>query len=338
MGVGRFDSLLLLSFGGPESSDDVMPFLRNVTAGRGVPDERLAVVAEQYELFGGKSPINDLNQELLRALDEELGSRGHEIATFWGNRNWHPFVADTINNLKSLGHTSTVCLVTSAFSSYSGCRQYHEDLDRARSEVPGAPTVERVRVYWDHPDFLGAAAELLAERRDAAGLSSETPVLHSAHSLPLSMAANCDYQQQLNEAASIVNELAGMRGPCEVVFQSRSGPPSVPWLTPDIDQRIHELAEQGTDALLVHPLGFVADHMEVLFDLDTQSAAAAKEAGVKMVRTPTVGTHPRFVSMLVDLVEEAAGLRADRPSLSKSGPRPDNCNSQCCPAPTRPGR
>ena len=338
MGVGRFDSLLLLSFGGPESSDDVMPFLRNVTAGRGVPDERLAVVAEQYELFGGKSPINDLNQELLRALDEELGSRGHEIATFWGNRNWHPFVADTINNLKSLGHTSTVCLVTSAFSSYSGCRQYHEDLDRARSEVPGAPTVERIRVYWDHPDFLGAAAELLAERRDAAGLSSETPVLHSAHSLPLSMAANCDYQQQLNEAASIVNELAGMRGPCEVVFQSRSGPPSVPWLTPDIDQRIHELAEQGTDELLVHPLGFVADHMEVLFDLDTQSAAAAKEAGVKMVRTPTVGTHPRFVSMLVDLVEEAAGLRADRPSLSESGPRPDNCNSQCCPAPTRPGR
>jgi len=338
MGIGRFDSLLLLSFGGPENSDDVMPFLRNVTAGRGVPDERLAVVAEQYELFGGKSPINELNQQLLCALDEELASRGHEMATFWGNRNWHPFVTDTIADLKSLGHTSTVCLVTSAFSSYSGCRQYHEDLDRARNEVPGAPNIERVRVYWDHPDFLGAAAELLAESRDAAGLSSETPVLHSAHSLPLSMAANCDYQQQLNEAAAIVNELAGMRGPYEVVFQSRSGPPSVPWLTPDIDQRIHELAEQGTQELLVHPLGFVADHMEVLFDLDTQSAAAAKEAGVKMVRTPTVGTHPRFVSMLVDLVEEAAGLRADRPSLSKSGPRPDKCNSQCCPAPTRPGR
>ena len=338
MGMGRFDSLLLLSFGGPENSDDVMPFLRNVTAGRGVPDERLAVVAEQYELFGGKSPINELNQQLLSALDEELVSRGHEMATFWGNRNWHPFVTDTIADLKSLGHTSTVCLVTSAFSSYSGCRQYHEDLDRARNEVPGAPNIERVRVYWDHPDFLGTAAELLAESRDAAGLSSETPVLHSAHSLPLSMAANCDYQQQLNEAASIVNELAGMRGPYEVVFQSRSGPPSVPWLTPDIDQRIHELAEQGTQELLVHPLGFVADHMEVLFDLDTQSAAAAKEADVKMVRTPTVGTHPRFVSMLVDLVEEAAGLRADRPSLSKSGPRPDKCNSQCCPAPTRPGR
>lgn len=338
MGMGRFDSLLLLSFGGPENSDDVMPFLRNVTAGRGVPDERLAVVAEQYELFGGKSPINELNQQLLSALDEELVSRGHEMATFWGNRNWHPFVTDTIADLKSLGHTSTVCLVTSAFSSYSGCRQYHEDLDRARNEVPGAPNIERVRVYWDHPDFLGTAAELLAESRDAAGLSSETPVLHSAHSLPLSMAANCDYQQQLNEAAAIVNELAGMRGPYEVVFQSRSGPPSVPWLTPDIDQRIHELAEQGTQELLVHPLGFVADHMEVLFDLDTQSAAAAKEADVKMVRTPTVGTHPRFVSMLVDLVEEAAGLRADRPSLSKSGPRPDKCNSQCCPAPIRPGR
>ena len=338
MGIGRFDSLLLLSFGGPENSDDVMPFLRNVTAGRGVPDERLAVVAEQYELFGGKSPINELNQQLLCALNEELASRGYEMATFWGNRNWHPFVTDTVADLKSLGHTSTVCLVTSAFSSYSGCRQYHEDLDRARNEVPGAPNIERVRVYWDHPDFLGTAAELLAESRDAAGLSSETPVLHSAHSLPLSMAANCDYQQQLNEAAAIVNELAGMRGPYEVVFQSRSGPPSVPWLTPDIDQRIHELAEQGTQELLVHPLGFVADHMEVLFDLDTQSAAAAKEAGVKMVRTPTVGTHPRFVSMLVDLVEEAAGLRADRPSLSKSGPRPDKCNSQCCPAPTRPGR
>tara|TARA_Y100001970_G_scaffold179517_1_gene218443 strand:- start:3599 stop:4615 length:1017 start_codon:yes stop_codon:yes gene_type:complete len=336
MGVGRFDSLLLLSFGGPESSDDVMPFLRNVTAGRGVPDERLTVVAEQYELFGGKSPINDLNQELLHALNEELASRGHEIATFWGNRNWNPFVADTIANLKSLGHKSAVCLVTSAFSSYSGCRQYHEDLERACGDVPDAPDIHRVRVYWDHPDFLGAAAELLAERRDAAGLSPETPVLHSAHSLPLSMAATCDYQQQLNEAASIVNDLAGMSGPCEVVFQSRSGPPSVPWLTPDIDQRIHELAEQGQRELLVHPLGFVADHMEVLFDLDTQSAAAANEAGIKMVRTPTVGTHPRFVSMLIDLVEEAAGLRSDRPSLSKSGPQPDKCNSQCCPSPTRP--
>ena len=232
MGVGRFDSLLLLSFGGPESSDDVMPFLRNVTAGRGVPDERLAVVAEQYELFGGKSPINDLNKELLRALDEELARRGHEIATFWGNRNWDPFISDTVTNLKSLGHKSTVCVVTSAFSSYSGCRQYHEDLHRACDAVSDAPDIQRVRVYWDHPDFLGAAAELLAESRDAAGLSSETPVLHSAHSLPVSMAASCDYQQQLNEAASIVNDLAGMSGPCEVVFQSRSGPPSIEPLLP----------------------------------------------------------------------------------------------------------
>ena len=338
MGVGRFDSLLLLSFGGPESSEDVMPFLHNVTRGRGVPKERLAVVAGQYELFGGKSPINDLNRDLLEALGDELARRGHELPTFWGNRNWHPFVSDTVGALASRGHESTVCVVTSAFSSYSGCRQYHEDLDRARNEVSDAPDIQRVRVYWDHPDFLGAAADLLAESRDAAGLSKSTPVLHTAHSLPLSMAATCDYQEQLNEAASIVNDLAGMTGSCEVVFQSRSGPPTVPWLTPDIDSHLRGLPERGISEVLVHPLGFVADHMEVLFDLDTQAAAVAEQRGIKMVRTPTVGTHPRFISMLVDLVEEAADVRGDRPSLSTSGPRPDSCPRDCCPASTSSDR
>ena len=338
MGIGRVDSLLLLSFGGPEGPDDVMPFLRNVTKGRGVPDERLAVVAEQYALFGGKSPINDLNRDLLDSIGHELAARGYDLPTFWGNRNWHPFLSDAVENLRSQGHKSTVCLVTSAFSSYSGCRQYHEDLEVACSAVSESPEIHRVRVFWNHPDFLGTAAELLTESRTKADLSTSTPVLHTAHSLPVSMAANCDYEAQLNEAAQIVNDLAGMEGPCEVVFQSRSGPPSVPWLEPSIDTRLQELAADGISQVLVHPLGFIADHMEVLFDLDTQAFGVAKESGITMVRTPTVGTHPRFVSMMIDLIEEAAGLREDRPALGSSGPRPDRCLLDCCPAPSRPGR
>ena len=338
MGIGRFDSLLLLSFGGPERPDEVMPFLRNVTKGRGVPDERLTVVAEQYALFGGKSPINDLNRELLRSLQGELAARGHDIPAFWGNRNWDPFVSDVVETLRTQGHSSTVCLVTSAFSSYSGCRQYHEDLDKARSLVQDAPEIDRVRVFWNHPDFLGTAAELLAETRDKANLPKETPLLHTAHSLPISMAATSDYERQLSEAARIVHELAGMAGPNEVVYQSRSGPPSVPWLEPDIGSRLQQLADDGITEVLVHPLGFVADHMEVLFDLDTQALKVAENSGMKMLRTPTVGAHPRFVSMLVDLVEEAAGLRADRPALGDAGPRPDVCSVDCCPAPSRPPR
>ncbi len=338
MGIGRFDSLLLLSFGGPDGPDDVMPFLRNVTKGRGVPDERLAVVAEQYAVFGGKSPINGLNRDLLDSIEEELSDRGHDLPTFWGNRNWHPFLSDALKALQSEGYKSTVCLVTSAFSSYSGCRQYHEDLAVASLEVPRPPEIQRVRVFWNHPDFLGTAAELLTESRVKANLSKNTPVLHTAHSLPVSMAATSDYEAQLNEAAQIVNELAGMEGPCEVVFQSRSGPPSVPWLEPSIDDRLQELAADGLSEVLVHPLGFIADHMEVLFDLDTQAAAVAEQCGMTMVRTPTVGAHPRFVSMMVDLVEEAAGLRDDRPALGVSGPRPDTCLLDCCPAPSRPGR
>jgi len=338
MGIGRFDSLLLLSFGGPEGPDDVMPFLRNVTKGRGVPDERLAVVADQYALFGGKSPINDLNRGLLDSINHELTSRGYELPTFWGNRNWHPFLSDAVEQLKSDGHKSTVCLVTSAFSSYSGCRQYHEDLEVACAALSEPPAIERVRVFWNHPGFLETAAELLTESRVNASLSTQTPVLHTAHSLPLSMAANSDYEAQLNEAAEIVSELAGMQGPSEVVFQSRSGPPSVPWLEPSIESRLQELAADGISEVLVHPLGFIADHMEVLFDLDTQAFGVAKESGITMVRTPTVGTHPRFVAMLVDLIEEAAGLREDRPTLGSSGPRPDTCLLDCCPAPTRPGR
>jgi ferrochelatase len=335
MALGNFDSLLLLSFGGPEASEEVMPFLRNVTRGRGVPDERLAVVAEQYELFGGKSPINELNLELLSALKEELVSRGHDLPAYWGNRNWRPFLSDTVEEIRNDGHKSVICLVTSAFSSYSGCRQYHEDLELACSALENAPEIRRVRVFWNHPDFLGTAADLLAQSRDKAGLSKSTHVLHSAHSLPVAMAQESDYEAQLVEAAELVNTAAGMDGPCEVVFQSRSGPPSVPWLVPDISARIVELADQGVNEVIVNPLGFVADHMEVLFDLDTQAAQIAHDSGMTMVRTPTVGTHPRFVSMLVDLLEEAAGLRSDRPSMGNSGPRPDICAVNCCPPPKR---
>ena len=335
MSLGDFDSWLLLSFGGPEGPDDVMGFLRNVTRGRDVPDERLAVVAEQYERFGGRSPINDQNRALLAAVDEELRRRGHDLTSAWGNRNWTPYLADALGELASSGHRRTLCIVTSAFSSYSGCRQYHDDLAAATEQVDDHPLVRRTRVFWNHPEFLGAVADRVIEAREAAGLGADVTTVFTAHSIPTAMAQTCDYESQLHEASRLVAELAGLTSPARLAYQSRSGPPQVPWLEPDINDELAGLASAGVREVLVVPLGFVSDHMEVVYDLDDQAAATAQEHGVTMARAATVGTHPRFVAMLVDLLEEAAAVRPDRPAIGSFGPRPDVCAPGCCPAPAR---
>ena len=335
MGPRQVDSVVLLSFGGPDGPDDVMPFLHNVTRGRDVPAERLADVARQYMRHGGVSPINNQNRDLLHALSTELDRRGHEIPCYWGNRNWHPLLRDTVRQMALEDRHHAAVVVTSAFSSYSGCRQYNEDLEQAAARTPRAPRLTRVRVYGNHPGFVGAAAHRVREALDGARVGSDVHALFTAHSLPLSMAAACDYEAQLIDAAENVADLAGLNGHVEVVYQSRSGPPQVPWLEPDINDRLVELAAQGCRSVLVMPLGFVSDHMEVIVDLDTRARATASRAGLTMVRAAAVGTHPLFVAALADLVEETSGLRDDRPTLGELGPRPEVCAAGCCPARAR---
>lgn len=324
------DSVLLLSFGGPEGPDDVMPFLQNVTRGRDVPAERLAQVEAQYLRHGGVSPINEQNRSLLAAVSGELARRGTPLACYWGNRNWHPYLRDTVGQMAAEGRRHAAVIVTSAFSSYSGCRQYHEDLAQAANGVSRAPRLSRVRVYGNHPGFAGAAAERIREALDGARLHSDVHTLFTAHSLPSRMAASCDYEAQLSDAAQTVADMAGLAGEIEVVYQSRSGPPHVPWLGPDVNDRVRQLGSKRCRAVLVVPLGFVSDHMEVLVDLDTTARATAARAGITMVRARTVGTHPLFVEALVDLTEETAGLRTARPAVGRLGPRPDTCAPGCC--------
>ncbi len=330
LGPASIDSVLLLSFGGPEGPDDVRPFLENVTRGRDVPPARLAQAEQQYLRHGGVSPINEQNRALLGSLSGELARRGTPLACYWGNRNWHPYLADSIRQMAAEGRRNAAVIVTSAFSSYSGCRQYHEDLAQAAAEVDGAPRLTRVRVYGNHPGFAGAMTERVREALDGAHVHDGVHTLFTAHSLPARMAAACDYEAQLADVAESVAAAAGLAGETEIVYQSRSGPPHVPWLEPDVSDRLVELGSSGVRSVLTVPLGFVSDHMEVLADLDTRARSAAARAGITMVRARTVGAHPLFVAALVDLVEETAGLRSDRPAIGRLGPRPDSCAPGCC--------
>ncbi len=322
-----------------------MPFLRNVTRGRGVPDERLAVVARQYALFGGRSPLNDQCRELLAALRAELDTHGIDLPLYWGNRNWNPFLADTVAAMAADGVTEALVLATSAFGTYSGCRQYREDLERAAAAVngdgsgPGAPRMSKLRLFYNHPGFIEAAADRLV-----AALSGEAPaagdrLVFTAHSIPRSMAAGCSYAEQLSEAAGLVVEAAGWAGiPHDIVFQSRSGPAQVPWLGPDVNDHLRALAAAGgTDRVVLVPLGFLSDHMEVVFDLDTQARATAAELGLELVRVPTVGSHPRFVAGLRELIEERLHP-APAPPLAHGadGPGPDLSPPGHSPPPVRP--
>ncbi len=323
--MAAHDAILLLSFGGPEGPDDVIPFLENVTRGRGVPRARLEEVAEQYRMFGGVSPINDQNRALLAALRTELDRRDIRLPVHWGNRNWAPYVEDTMAELAAAGHRRVLALTTSAFSSYSACRQYLEDIERARAHVGDtAPAVDKIRPYWSHPGFLGAVVDHVRDALDRAPEGAR--LVFTAHSIPLSMASTSDYEVQLRAVAAQVVEVVAPGQEWDLVFQSRSGPPQVPWLEPDIVDHLHALADRETRAVVVVPIGFVSDHMEVKFDLDTQAAAAAASLGITMVRASTVGTHPTFVSGLVDLIEQYLGGDVVA------------CAPDCCPAPVRPAR
>lgn len=331
-------ALLLLSFGGPEGPDDVLPFLRNVVKGRNVPDERLAEVATQYDQFGGVSPINEQNRRLKAAIEADFRDHGVHVPVYWGNRNWAPYLDDTVQAMADDGITRAFVFVTSAFSSYSGCRQYRENLVAAGDAVTGADIeLHKLRLYYNHPGFCEPAAEQLRTAVDAhaAAHGAEPRVVFTAHSIPLSMAATSEYEAQLREAAAIVSDLAGTSPDWDLVFQSRSGPPQVPWLEPDIVDHLRALHVAATDDVVVVPLGFVSDHMEVMFDLDTQALAAADAASMRMTRAGTVGTHPRFVTMVRELLGEQI---AEKPKLflGDAGPWPDLCPENHCVPAARP--
>lgn len=334
MTSSTYDAVLLLSFGGPEKPEDVIPFLENVLRGRDVPHERMLEVAEHYYHFGGKSPINDQNRLLIASLQSELSRTGPNLPVYWGNRNWHPFLADTLRQMRADGVKRALAFVTSVFSSYSGCRQYLEDIQRARAEVgPDAPYVGKLRSFYNHPLFIEAQSDEVraaleqvpAERRQAA------EVMFSAHSVPVSMAESSDYEKQLNESCRLVAERLNI-GHWRLVYQSRSGPPHQAWLAPDITQVLSELAS-GTDVVIV-PIGFISDHMEVLYDLDTEARQICEARGVRMLRAPTVGVHPSFVKMIRELIGERLGQCPAR-ALGQYGPHHAECEEGCCPAPAR---
>ena len=328
----EYDSFLLVSFGGPEGQDDVIPFLENVLRGKNVPRERMLEVAEHYKHFGGVSPINEQNRQLLSAIESEFRTHGIDLPLYWGNRNWHPLLPDTLRQMREDGCRRTLAFFTSMFSCYSGCRQYRENIAAAREEVgEGAPIVEKVRMGFNHPQFIGTMAESV--KRAIAALdtdSTEVTALFSAHSIPLSMAENCDYERQLREASRLVAEAAGVSN-WRLVFQSRSGPPQQPWLEPDICDAIAEQDDTGTlGAVVIVPIGFVSDHMEVMFDLDEEAAALCKERGIKMSRAATAGISTGFVQMIRMLVEERIGSRSNRDAAGELGAWHDVCPENCC--------
>lgn len=327
-----YQAILVVSFGGPEQRDDVIPFLENVLRGKNVPRERMLEVAEHYYEFGGVSPINQQNRNLIAALEKALQTDGPDLPVYWGNRNWHPMLADTLRQMKEDGITKCLALVTSAFSSYSGCRQYREDLAKALEEVGGGLTIHKLRVFYNHPGFINPLAKetqriwnsIPAAERDQA------VVLFSAHSIPDAMARNCDYQKQLQEACRLVSEQAAVpEGNWKLVYQSRSGPPTQPWLEPDICDEIRERNSRGVRHVVVVPIGFVSDHMEVLFDLDTEARETCQEAGISFHRVATVGTEPEFVEGLVSLIQERTA-QADRSCMGQYPPNHDFCPVNCC--------
>ena len=334
-----FDGFLLLGFGGPEGPDDVMPFLRQVTSGRNVPDERLLDVAEHYQHFGGVSPINAQNRALLSAIEDLLRTRGIELATYWGNRNWSPWLGDTVARMAGDGVRRAVVLATSATGGYSGCRQYREDLAGARDAVGAdAPELVKLRHFFNHPGFIEANRDRVASA--LAGLGEEagaTRLVFTAHSIPDRMDSDAGpqgrlYSRQQHETARLV--AAAVRGAgaeFDLVWQSRSGPPRVPWLEPDVNDHLRALSAQGVRSVLLAPTGFVSDHVEVLWDLDNEARETADELGLTLTRAETVGTHPAFVEAIGDLVEERLS-GTERLAVGPMGPSWDECpfDDGCC--------
>ena len=317
----RYDAILFVSFGGPEGPEEVIPFLENVLRGKNVPRERMLEVAEHYAHFGGRSPINDHCPAFIAALRKRLDTEGPRLPIYWGNRNWHPLLSDTMRQMAADGVKSVLAFATSAYSSYSGCRQYLENLEAARAAAgPDAPVVEKIRPFWNHPLFIEACVDRL---RAALCKLPGARVVYTAHSIPMSMAATCDYEKQLRETAGLVAAAVSVPE-WDLVWQSRSGPPSQPWLAPDICDHLRALHGAGVRDVVVAPIGFLSDHVEVLYDLDTEAAAVANELGLRMIRAETVGTHPAMVELVRRLIAERV-----------AAPAPDLCPAGCCPAPAR---
>ncbi len=343
-----YDALLLVSFGGPEAPEDVVPFLANVTRGRGIPTERLAEVGQHYFDFGGRSPINDQNRDLIAALRADLDAAGLDLPIYWGNRNWDPYLRDAVAQMAADGVRRAACFVTSAYSSYSGCRQYREDLAAAIDGVPTAPRLDRLRAYFNHPGFvepvvdatLTALAGLDQRRRD------ETQLVFVTHSIPLAMnegsgpggsAYVAQHRSVMAEVVERVRLETGHRYLHDLVYCSRSGPPQMPWLEPDVNDHLEQLAASGAPPVVLVPIGFVSDHMEVIYDLDTEAAATAERLGLPFARAATPGVDPRFVAMVRDLLLERAaaerGEPVERRTCGGLGPAQDLCPSTCCPNP-----
>jgi len=339
--MSTYDALLLVSYGGPERLDDVMPFLENVVRGKNVPRQRLLRVAEHYAKFDGVSPINAENRALLAALLGELNTHGPALPVYWANRYWHPMLADTLRQMAEDGVRRALAFATSAFGSPPGCRAYREAIDAAREELgPNAPVVDKLRTFHNHPGFI----EPMAERVEAAlekipeSRRPAARIVFTAHSIPVTMARCCPYERQLNESCRLVAERLGLDDwqldDWQLVYQSRSGPPSQPWLEPDINDHLRTLGDKEIDDVVIVPIGFIQEHMEIVYDLNVEAAARCDELGLNMVRSDVVGCHPRFVRMIRELINERLEANPIRLALGPDGPAPDQCPPTCCQPPT----
>jgi ferrochelatase len=337
------DALLIVSFGGPEGPDDVVPFLANVTRGRGIPRERLVEVGAHYAHFGGVSPINALNRALVEQVRAELGRRGEQLPVLWGNRNWDPYLTGALREARDLGVTRVFAFLTSAYSSYSGCRQYRENLYDAVAEVRAEdpswqPEVHKLRTYFNHPGFVAPVVD--ATRAGLADLPEGSRLVFTTHSIPTADAERCDYVAQHRDVAATVAAALGRGDEWDLVYQSRSGAPHIPWLEPDISDHLSALAAAGAPGAVMVPIGFVSDHMEVIWDLDTVAAETAREVGLPLARAATPGTDPRFIGMVADLLAERRaavdGQPTAEPAVGALGPRAVPCAPGCCPNPRAP--
>lgn len=325
----NYDALLVVSFGGPEGMDDVIPFLENVLRGRNVPRERMLQVAHHYELFGGVSPINQQNRNLIAALEKELATNGPSLPIYWGNRNWHPLLPDTLKQMAADGVRNAIAFVTSAYSSYSGCRQYLQNIADARVVAgPDSPRVEKLRAFYNHPLFIEANVDHIRDALNQLEDPNSAHLVFSAHSIPESMAEDCDYAFQLAETGKLIAEALNIKN-WQLVYQSRSGLPSQPWLGPDVSEHLQRLRSEGVTNAVVAPIGFVSDHMEVVYDLDIEASRAAADIAISIVRARTAGTHPSFVKMIRELIRERIDNEPPR-FIGSHGPRSNVCAPDCC--------
>ena len=328
----EYDALLVVSFGGPEGPDDVLPFLDNVFRGLRVTPEAKAHIAKRYEQFGGVSPINGHTRALIKALQQELDTHGPALPIYWGNRNWHPLLTDTVAQMAHAGVRRALAFVTSTFSSYSGCRRYREDLYEAASLVPNAPHIDKLRVGFNHPGFIEAMADRVRAALDALpeAKRGNALVLFTAHSLPESMAHSSAYQIQLQASCRLVGDMLEHQR-WRLAYQSNNASYGrEPWLGPDVNEALREAKTEGVTAVVVAPIGFICDHMEVVIDLDIEAAATARSLGLTMARAATVGTHPAYIAMIRELIVERMTPYAPRRALGSLGPSHDRCAADCC--------